>query len=230
MCSWDVMRADCDRGWFVVPTRHSVELTTWTPKLRDYNYSILTYPYLPSMYGAGLHAVTFDWNKNKQINAERAHIEIDDLLSAQGSCWFQHTQTFLDDGPLDHENLYFYQESQETMMRRWMRGWRCIINKKTYYCHAHKGRDNVGADGRIGRGFYLDLRKKRTSEAYSTDYWLNDRCPGATRTFVSLIEQFWPLISRMEDPRYAWPDNWRDFEGNRLRFENRTPEKIPAHI
>lgn len=224
------LKADCDRDWLVVPTRDSLDGETWARKRRDYNYSILTYPYLPSMYGEGLHAVTFPWDQNKTINAARAHRKVDDLLSAQGSCWFQHTQTFLDDGPLDHANLYFYQESQETMLRRWMRGGRCVVNKRTWYAHWHKGKESTGADGRPGRGYYLDLRKKRSSEAYSTDYWIHDRCPGATRTFVSLIEQFWPLIAEMTDPRYAWPADWRDFGKHRQAFYTRSPEQLPAHL
>lgn len=223
------LRADCDEDWLAVPTRHSIDGETWRVKGRDYNYSILTYPYLASMYGEGLHAVTFPWNQNKAVNAARAHLLVDDLLSAQGSCWFQHRANFLRLGPLDHANLYFYQESQETMLRQWVTGGRCVINKRTWYAHWHKGKESQGADGRPGRGYYLDVRKKRSSEAFSTDWWLNNRQPGAQRTFVSLIEQFWPLLAEMTDPRYAWPADWRDFEKHRKAFAERPADQIPAH-
>lgn len=219
----EALKADCDDDWIAVPTRHSVDLDRWTPKIRHYNYHVLTFPYLPSMYGEGLHAVTFPWDINKQVNAELQHKPIDDLMSFQGSCWFQKTANFHRLGPLDHASYYFYQEAQEVGLRQWMTGGRCVINKKTWYAHLHKGKEQ-------GRGFYLSLNKKRSSEKYSSDFWLNDRQPGATRTFVSLIEQFWPQIDKLNDPKYAWPKDWREFERHKQVFDTRPPEAIPAHI
>lgn len=217
------LKADCEENWLVVPTRHSIDAERWAVKTRHWNYHVLTFPYLPSMYGEGLHAVTFPWDDNKVINAERAGVLIDDLMSFQGSCWFQHTANFRRLGPLDHANYYFYQEAQEVGLRQWMTGGRCVLNKRTWYAHLHKGRDE-------GRGFYLSLKRKRLSERYATNFWLNDQWPGATRTFVSLVEQFWPLLQRMRDPRYAWPPDWRDFAKHRAWFEQRSPEELPAHI
>ena len=226
----EALKADCDGDWLVVPTRHSIDAERWDSegpaaavKTRHWNYHVLTYPYLASMYGEGLHAVTFPWDLNKVVNAERRDVLVDDLMSFQGSCWFQHTANFHRLGPLDHENYYFYQEAQEVGLRQWMTGGRCVLNKHTWYAHLHKGREE-------GRGFYLSLRRKRLSERYACDFWLNDRWPGATRTFVSLVEQFWPLLERMDDPRYAWPSDWREFEKHRAAFESRPPEQLPAHI
>jgi len=230
---WDtILKADCDEDWLVVPTRHSLDAASWTPRLRYFNYSILTYPYLSSMYGSGFHAVTFPWNQNPAINAQRAHLPIDDILSAQGSLWFQHRDYFLRFPPLDHERFYFYQESQEVMGRILASGGRCVVNKQTFYCHLHKGKETQGADGRPGRGFFLDIRKKRSSEALMTEVLKTNVWPYAvpvTRTFESLIEQHWWLIAQMTDPRYAWPADWRDFETYKQRFENRRPDEIPAH-
>lgn len=227
----EALKSSCDEDWLMVPTRHAVDAETWTMKPRHWNHHYLTYPYLPSQYGAGLHAVTPAWDVNKIINAQRAQFPLDDLMSFQGSCWFQHTANFLRLGPLDHENYYFYQEAQEIGLRQWMTGGKCVLNTRTWYAHYHKGNNaKHTSDGRVGRGFYLDLRKKRRSEAYSADFWVNDRHPGATRTFVSLVEQFWWLIEQMTDPRYAWPSDWRDFAGHRDRFEARPSEALPEHI
>lgn len=219
----EALKADCEDDWLVVPTRHSVDGATWTMKRRDFNYHVLTFPYLPSMYGEGLHAVTFPWDANKALNADRATVPIDDLMSFQGSCWFQHTAYFNRLGPLDHAHYYFYQEAQEIGLRVWMTGGRCVINKKTWYAHLHKGKDE-------GRGFYLSLKRKRESERYSSDFWLNDRWPGATRSFVSLVEQFWPQLQRLTDPKYAWPADWRALERHKAVFDARTPDQIPAHL
>ena len=236
------LKRDCEENWLAVPTRHSVNQETWTVKKRHFNYHYLTFPFSPSMYGYGLHGKTFDWDYNKIINAETAQVPIDDLMSFQGSCWFQHRENFLRLGPLDHANYYFYSESIEIGLRQWMTGGRCVINKHTWYAHLHKGRAE-------GRGFFLDLRGKRRSEKYNTDFWLNDRWPGATWTFVQFIEHFWPLLDRLQwqacpgDARCGvqaphaphqfgdrWPDDWRNFEKYRLEFEARPPEAIPAHI
>lgn len=219
----EALKADCEDNWLVVPTRHSVDPATWTMTRRNFNYHVLTFPYLPTMYGEGLHAVTFPWELNKQVNRERADRPVDDLLSFQGSCWFQPTALFRRLGPLDHTNYYFYQEAQEVGLRVWMAGGRCVVNKKTWYAHLHKGRGE-------GRGFYLSLARKRASERYAADFWLHDRWPGATRTFVSLIEQFWPLLCQMTDPRYAWPADWRAFAKHKSAFDRRPADQIPAHL
>lgn len=234
----EILKADCDEDWLAVPTRHSIDGPTWERdgekaaiRERNWNYGILTFPFLPSMYGEGLHCVTFPWDQNKVVNAERKDILIDDLMASQGSCWFQHCATFLSDGPLDHDRFYFYSENQEvSLFRFWLRGRRCVINKKVFYAHFHKGRDHRGADGRQGRGFYLSLQRKRECERQVTEICLSNSWPGQTRTFESVVEQFWPLISQMKDPRYAWPEDWRDWEKHRTWFESRTPDQIPAHI
>jgi glycosyltransferase involved in cell wall biosynthesis len=208
----------CGLGDLVVPTRHSIHAESWTPKLRFFNYSYLTFPWTPTMYGIGLHAKTFDWDLNKQINAERAHLRIDEIMSFQGSCWLMHRDTFMRRlHPLDHENYYFYQEAQEVGFKIWLSGGRCLVNKNTWYGHLHKA-------STTGRGFYLSLHRKRKSEAYAADYWLNDRWPPATRTFAWLVDHFWDsaLLAR-----HGWPDDWQD-PRHENAFYNR-PE-VPAHI
>lgn len=226
----EALKADCDDRTLLVPTRHSLDPETWTVRPRHFNYTVLTYPFKSSMYGAGFHAVTYPWDVNRTVNKERADILLDPIIGAQGSLWFQRRDYFLSFPPLDHENFGFYQESQECCLRVWMTGGQCLVSKKTAYAHMHKGKDHQGADGRRGRGFYLDLRRKRASESYMVDYCLNDRWPNRVRTFESLIEQFWPFMERMTDERYSWPADWRDWEKHRAAFENRTPDQIPAHI
>ena len=236
----EALKADCGDDWLVVPTRHSLddeiwesegEETAWRP--RHYNYSILTYFALPSMYGMGFHAVTLGQAQNKAVNAERAHLLVDDILGAQGSCWFQRLDYFLRFPPLDHERLYFYAESQEVMLRILAAGGRCVVNKKTAYAHWHKGATSRGTDGRVGRGFFLNVYRKRSAEAIMAEWCIKGwppEWPNATRSFESIIEQHWWLISQVTDPKYAWPDTWRDWEIHRRAFESRTPDQIPAHI
>ncbi len=238
----EVLQASCEEDWIAVPTRHSLDANVWMEQYalgddgdvdlavrhRHFNYHALTYPYRATEYGAGFHGVTFSQQENRRINEETKDVRVDDLLSFQGSCWFQHLSNFNRLGPLDHEKFDFYQESQCVGLRTWLTGGRCVIVKDTHYCHAHKGKENKGADGRKGRGFYLSLVKMRLSEDRMVEQCLNNRWPNQTRTFDSLIEQFWPLLKRLDGSR-TWPSDWRDWEKHRLVFEARTPEQIPAH-
>jgi glycosyltransferase involved in cell wall biosynthesis len=203
----------CEEDWLAVPTRHSIDAELWAPKLRHFNYHYLTFPWAPTQYGYGLHAKTWEWEDNKRMNAERAHLEVDDLMSFQGSCWFMHRSAF--DrllAPLDHKNYYFYQEAQEVGLKFWLSGGRVVINKRTWYAHLHKGSST-------GRGFYLSLHKKRASEAYATDYWMAGRWEKQARPFAWLIEHFWPVP--------GWPEDWQDPRHKRAFYER---TEIPPHI
>lgn len=235
----EALKADCDYDWLVVPTRHSIDGVKWDSdgeeaaiKERSWNYSIFTYPLIQTMYGIGFHAVTFDWKTNRIINKQRECFPIDDIMAAQGSCWFQHRDYFLGFPPLDHERLYFYQENQEVTLRVLASGGRSVVNKKTSYAHFHKGHDNKGADGRAGRGFFLDVRKKRSAEALMASWCIDGwppEWPNAKRNFLSIIDQHWWLISQMRDSRYAWPNDWSNWQKHRAAFDGRSPDQIPAH-
>jgi glycosyltransferase involved in cell wall biosynthesis len=239
--SWDAaLTADCDDDWLVVPTRHSIDGDVWKQHPRDgqkavkhrhYNYHFLTWPFDLGLYGYGLHAKTFDWNTNRVVNDRWKSKPIDDLMSFQGSCWFTHATLFhrLWPNGLDYANYYFYQEAQEIGLTVWMSGGRCVINKNTWYGHYHKGQNNLHTiDGREGRGFFLNVHKKRSSEKYATDYWLNDQMPNAQRTFVQFIERFSDLLELLTPPD-RWPDDWRDFETHKAAFKARPVEQTPAH-
>jgi glycosyltransferase involved in cell wall biosynthesis len=209
------LKAACEDDWLAVPTRHSIDPETWTVKPRNFNYHYMTFPYDMSMYGYGLHAKTHDWYENKRVNAARAGVEIDDLMTFQGSCWFMHRAHFMRVlHPLDHANFYFYQEAQEVGLKTWLSGGRCVINKRTWYAHLHKGSST-------GRGFYLSLRRKRMSEAYGADYFMADRWEGRRRDFRWYVEKFWPIPE--------WPADW-DHPRHREAFLARTEKELPPHL
>lgn len=236
---WDAaLKSDCDGDWLAVPTRHSIDGEAWKAgavekavKLRTYNYHYLTFPFDISMYGYGLHGKTFDWKLNRVVNTARADHAIDDLMSFQGSCWFMTLANFHRLGPLDHANYYFYSESIEVGLRQWMSGGRCVINKRTWYAHYHKGPNALHTvDGRSGRGFFLNVHRKRASEKFATDYWVYDRMPGAVLTFTQFVERFDWLLAYLGGGPDAWPSDWRDVEKHRAAFEARPAEQTPVHI
>lgn len=237
---WDAaLKAECDDDWVSVPTRHSIDGQTWTVCGRGggrldmehggVNYHYMTFPYACSMYGYGLHGKEFSRGLNAAINRETAATRIDDLMSFQGSCWFTTTANFRRLGPLDQAHYNFYAESIEIGMRQWMSGGRVVINKNTWYAHYHKGKNNLHTvDGRVGRGFMLSLDGKRRSEAFATDFWINDRLPGAVRTFAWFVDHFWLLLDRIPTDE-RWPYDWND-QKHRFDFLNRPDDKIPAHL
>lgn len=237
---WDeALKAHCDHDWVSVPTRHAINGETWTVcgrgggsldmEFGGVNYHYLTFPYAPSMYGYGLHGKEFSRHANRALNQELAGSPIDDLMSFQGSCWFTPTANFLRLGPLDQANYNFYAESIEVGLRQWMSGGRVVINKTTWYAHYHKGKNNLHTvDGRIGRGFLLSLDGKRRSEAFATDFWMNDRWPNAAMTFEQFITRFESLLARVPTDE-RWPADWNDPK-HRIDFLNRPPDQIPAHI
>jgi glycosyltransferase involved in cell wall biosynthesis len=236
---WDViLKGHCEENWLAVPTRHSIDGEAWKAdpaagakavKWRDYNYHYLTWPFDLSMYGYGLHAKTFDYRENRVVNERWKDKPVDDLMSFQGSCWFMHLKEFKRLGPLDHANYYFYQEAQEVGLRQWMSGGRCVIVKDTWYAHYHKGKNALHTlDGREGRGFFLNVYRKRDSEKFATDFWLNDRWPGATMTFLQFVERFSDLLGHVQGGD-RWPEDWHDFAKHKAAFESRPAEAIPAH-
>ena len=237
---WDTaLKGDCDGDWVAVPTRHSIDGKRWRAcgpsgrtvnyEIGGYNYHYMSFAYAKSLYGYGLHGVTFPLDINNALNIEARDRPIDDLMSFQGSCWFTPTANFLRLGPLDQTNYNFYAESIEVGMRQWISGGRVVINKKTWQAHYHKGANNLHTiDGRVGRGFYLSLNGKRAAEAYATDYWMNDRMPGAARTFAWFVAHFWDLLQRIPND-HQWPADWADPK-YRVDFLNRPPEEIPAHL
>lgn len=202
-----ILAADCDENWLVVPSRYSLDGENWSWKIkggRPYGpleYLYLTYPLVKSpQFGYGFHGQK--WRGAGGITGgyfEREeklkHILIDDMLTCQGSCWFTTKQHFNNIGGMQYEGYIDHQEAQEMCFKTWLSGGRCVVNKKCWYAHLHKGTQH-------GRGYRLFRHKMIKSQMYSADYWLNNRWPLQTRKLKWLIEKdnWWPLEN--------WPLDW----------------------
>lgn len=238
----EVMKADCEEDWIAVPTKFSLDADKWVthdfsqpleangrhyrdgtilpPYIFKYptNYYYLTFPYnTDRLYGTGLHAK--QWlEKEEPRLAARADILVDDLLSFQGSCWFMHRAYFESTiGPMDAKSYNFHQEAQELANKCWLSGGRVVINKKTWYAHLHKGKVH-------GRGYYLSSRSMIESEKYSTDLWMNDKWPRATKSIKWLIDKFSPMP--------GWPEDWWE-DHDKYREAYKHPEhgsRIPGEV
>lgn len=189
----EVLKADCDGDWIVVPRRYSLDAEKWektqkTPK--DYHY--LCYPYRDGYERlGGLHGLWW-----RQRSKDRAHIEIDDEMTSQGSGWFMSRGHFFDFlGGMHTEGYgHFIQEFQELGMKTWLGGGQVKINKKTWYAHLHKGK-------RYGRGYFIGKNSWRRGMDYSTDLWVNNKWAERVHDLEWLVEKFWPVPT--------WDDDWR---------------------
>jgi glycosyltransferase involved in cell wall biosynthesis len=192
---------DCDDNWLVVPSRYSLNGQEWIRKYGPIDYDYLTYPFnLDEQFGFGFHGKKWHgtygftggyFDREKKLK----HILIDDMLTFQGSCWFMPKDLFFKIGCMQIEGYYQHQEAQELGFKVWLSGGRCVVNKKTWYAHLHKG--NL-----YGRGYHLLKHQMIKSAIYSTDLWINNKWPGQTRPLKYLIDKFWPLE--------MWPEDWDD--------------------
>lgn len=196
------LAADCDKNWLAVPTRYSLDGANWKRGYGPLDYLYLTYPYnLDEQFGFGFHGKKWRgehgftggyYDREKKCK----NILIDDMLTFQGSCWFMPRELFFKIGCMQIEGYYEHQEAQELGFKVWLSGGRCVVNKKTWYAHLHKGTT-------YGRGYRLFKHQMIKSQIYSADMWLNNRWPGQTIKIKQLIENtgwWWP----MEE----WPLDW----------------------
>jgi glycosyltransferase involved in cell wall biosynthesis len=194
------LSVDCEDNWLVIPRRHRLEADEWRiieDGRSPVDYMKIDYPYQrPFDKTCGLHG-----SEDKKRYSSRKDILIDDVMTMQGSCYFMSKKLWdsiivkMDDehyGP-------FTQEAQELTNKVWLSGGRCIVNKKTWYAHMHKGKKGKGY------GFSNEQYKKHCEwnergRIYCIEYWLNTH--DYKYDFEWLLKKFWPVD--------GWPENWKE--------------------
>lgn len=188
----EVLKAECDVDWVVVPRRYSLDPAKWerTPDLpRDAHY--LSYPFHHPEKSPQFHGLTW-----KARAAQRQHLLLDEEMSSQGSCWFMHTAYFKKFGGTPLEGYGpFVQEFQQIGNRTWLSGGKVMINKKTWYAHWYK---------RTGQGYVLSPRQSREGLAFSFDFWFNNRWTQRVHDLAWLIDRFWP-VPEWPETGTVWP-------------------------
>jgi glycosyltransferase involved in cell wall biosynthesis len=195
---------DCESNWVVIPRRYSLDADEWKIKkdrpVVDYMY--LAFPFVDENHQLGFHGK--NWLERGK---ERRSIDIDETMSFQGSAWFMPMQYFKDlIYPMDEANYgLFIGEPQEIAMKVWLSGGRVMVNKKTWYAHLWKGREyrakfreKYNRDyTRVGR------QERKRGNAFSLDYWFNDRWEDRTHDLAWLVERFMPVPTWSEN-REEW--------------------------
>jgi len=199
----EVLKSNCDGDWVVIPRRYSLELETWGCKKdkRFIDYEYLGYPYGDNkeVHGdkVGLHAVR--WGARTE---ERLDIPIDENMSFQGSCWFTTKEHFTKRiGTLQEEGYgTFIGEPQEIGLKTWLGGGKVMTNKLTYYAHLWKGKPYREAFLKeLGFPYTrVGASELKAGNAFSVDYWINNRWKERIHDLSWLVERFWKVPS--------WPD------------------------
>ena len=187
---FDVKLAEsCEKKYVVVPRRKRLDAENWCLQESgkpDIDYMYLSYPDDPKDFGGkGLNGKVWDErNKDQKLKG----IEIDDLMSAQGSGWFMRKDYFYELELMDDGNYgTFWNEFQEIGLKCWLSGGRVIVNKRTWYAHLHKGK-------KYGRGYRLDERELIKGATFTKKWFIPGKAwKKQTLPLSWLIQHFWPV-------------------------------------
>ena len=176
-CTFDkgfdvILTAEVEDNWVVVPRRFRLDVERWD--VIDDGRPPIDYMYLSS----DLHGKIWDRPDLKDR-------KIDDLMSAQGSCWVMKKSYFEYLQLLDAETYgSFFNEFQEIGLKCWLSGGAVKINKKTWYAHWHKSE---------GRGYSMGKSLKAQGEA-GVKMWIDgDGWHKQIHPLAWLVEKFSPV-------------------------------------
>lgn len=178
---------DCEYDWTAIPLRHGVIENEWKRRPGKIHYMRLTSPSEPGDFGLRAKAWT---EYRKRSNGEL----IDDVMTCQGSGWFQYRERFWELGGLDEKHGHWGALGCEVGCKAWLSGGRLIVNKKTWYAHWQRGRKHTKSDDvTTSRFYHLPRSAVRDAHEYAKDLWLNNKWPGQKREFRWLLDKFAPV-------------------------------------
>lgn len=203
---------DCN-GCLVVPRRKRLDPDKWEnieDGRPDIDYMKIDYPFeRPFDPVCGLHGSIWD-------RPERKDILIDDLMTSQGSCYFMPKKLWIEViKDLDTEKYGpFTMEAQEIMNKVWFTGNRCVVNKKVWYSHFHKGKKGKGY-GFSSKQYEVFMEEKEKGRQFAIDYWLTTK--DFKHDWEWFMDKFWPVP--------GWPDDWKErIEQDKLKDFRYSPD------
>jgi len=194
----EVLAADCEDNWVVVPRRRRIDLEKW--EIADFGKQPIDYEYfmwqklVPGFHDHSKHLEKgrFSGYKWDQKSRDRLDIPIDDIFTCQGSCWFMTKSWFNKMGFMKVDGYTGWgQEGEELCMTTILNGGRAVVNKKTSYGHLHKGKTH-------GRMYEWRVGDIKQSYDYAYKYWVDDN----REFFEKLIDRFGPIPN--------FPENWKE--------------------
>lgn len=176
---WDkVLKEHCKENWVVVPRRYALDPIGW--QIEENPKYPIDYMYLSK----DLHGMPWtDRNRDKRLESR----VVDDLMSAQGSCWFMHKSYYQELELLDEESYgTFFSEFQEIGLKCWLSEGRVVVNKQTWYAHWHKPKD-------VGRGYSLSRGEQEKADAQVQKWVEGKGWHKQIHPLSWLIEKFSPV-------------------------------------
>lgn len=171
----EILKKDCDDTTVVVPRRYPLDPVNWVV-INNPKYPI-DYMYLDNNFTG---QVWHEKNKDNNLSTKR----IDDLMSAQGSCWFMKKSYYEFLELMDEENYgTFAKEFQEIGLKAWLSGGRVVVNKDVTYAHWHKEET---------RGYSLSKEESQKAESY-VQRWKDTVWHKQTKPLSWLFEKFAPV-------------------------------------
>jgi glycosyltransferase involved in cell wall biosynthesis len=206
----EILKADCDKDWIVIPRRFSLETETeewgirWHRPFTDYEY--LTWPWEKSVVKFGLVGRVWD-----SRTADRINIPIDENLSFQGSCWFTHKEFFKRRIGFMSDDGYgtFVAEAQELGFKAWLGGGKVMTNKKCWYAHLWKGAPYREQYKKLYGVQYTRISNTewKKGNRYNVFYWMQDKWEPRIHDFEWLIDKFSPVPTWPKDKSTWMPEN-----------------------
>jgi len=190
----ETLAADCADNWIVIPRRYSLDPEAWQCVNKspvDAMYYFYPYAHPDEL---GLHGRP--WNERGR-EMRKAKLTLYEDMTFQGSCWFMHRDHWRRIGGMSEVGYEtFMGEPQEIGLKTQLGPWGGLImrNTRTYYAHLHKGKT-------YGRMYYMSQQERTRGNAYSFDYWWNNRWAERVHDIEWLIDRFWPLP--------GWPADWQ---------------------
>ncbi len=184
------LTADLMPDWVVIPRRKRLDADNWCLRdvgKPDVDYEYLSFPEDPKDWGGpGLNGKIWP-DRGRQ----RAHLQIDEQMSFQGSCYVMY-RSYFDFLELMNRDQYgpFANEAQEIGMKAWLSGGKVMVNKKTWYAHLHKGKVH-------GRGYFMPKSWFTIGSSYTKKWMLPVGTAWHKQTIPLswLIEHFMPCPS-----------------------------------
>lgn len=213
---WDnILKADCEDNWIVIPRRYWFDAPTWTIKDKPHvDAMAYMYPF-KRVYQPRLTARPWP---------ERAEEYKDEMLvedmSYQGSAWFMHRKHWHRIGGMPATDGYgmFGEEPQELGLKTQLGPWegKVMRNKNTWYAHWSKPFSHWKTDPEIaGR---VPEEEFFAANDWAFHHWWNNQWDKQVHDFQWLIDKFWPLP--------GWPENWRWLVTQYDRYEYPVPPGV----
>lgn len=188
----EILKAECEDNWVVIPRRYSLIPESWEINI---SRPIIDYEFMPFPYRK-LTATRYGGKWWERAESRR-ELMLDEEMAFQGSVWFTTLKHMRNIGGYDvitSTGDQFVLESEELANKTWLSGGKCMVNKRTWYAHLHKGSR--------GRGYRLISKYMKKQRIFHIDYWMHDKWPKAIHKFDWLVEKFWPIPT--------WPSDWQD--------------------